>query len=40
MALEVNTAIKSPGIFDLSPIGSIDGADRGWMPKLMINDNW
>jgi anti-sigma B factor antagonist len=29
MALEVNTAIKSPGIFLVAPIGSIDGADRG-----------
>jgi hypothetical protein len=29
MALEVNTAIKSPGIFVVPPIGSSDGAARG-----------
>jgi len=29
MALEVNTAIKSSGIFVVAPIGSIDGADQG-----------
>jgi anti-sigma B factor antagonist len=33
MALEVNTAIKSPGIFVVSPIGSIDGADRGMLQE-------
>jgi anti-anti-sigma factor len=31
MALEVNTAVKSPGIFVVSPIGSIDGTDRGML---------
>jgi anti-anti-sigma factor len=29
MALKVNTAIKSPGIFVVAPVGSIDGTDRG-----------
>jgi len=33
MALEVNTAIKSPGIFVVSPIGSIDGTDRGMLQE-------
>ena len=33
MALEVNTAIKSPGIFVVAPIGSIDGADRGMLQE-------
>lgn len=29
MALEVNTAIRSTGIFIVAPIGSIDGTDHG-----------
>src|SRR5512137_2778308 len=33
MALEVNTAIKSPGIFVVAPAGSIDGADRGMLQE-------
>ena len=33
MALEVNTAIKSPGIFVVTPTGSIDGADRGMLQE-------
>lgn len=33
MALEVTTAIKSPGIFVVSPIGSIDGTDRGMLQE-------
>ncbi len=33
MALEVNTAIKSPGIFVVAPTGSIDGADRGMLQE-------
>jgi anti-anti-sigma factor len=33
MALEVNTAIKSPGILVVAPIGSIDGADRGMLQE-------
>ena len=31
MALQVNTAIKSPGIFVVAPIGSIDGTDYGML---------
>jgi anti-sigma B factor antagonist len=31
MALEVNTAIRSPGIFIVAPIGSIDGTDQGML---------
>jgi len=33
MALEVNTAVKSPGIFVVAPIGSIDGADHGMLQE-------
>jgi anti-sigma B factor antagonist len=33
MALEVNTAIKSPGIFVVAPIGSIDGTDHGMLQE-------
>ena len=33
MALEVDTAIKSPGIFVVTPTGSIDGADRGMLQE-------
>ena len=33
MALEVNTTIKSPGIFVVAPTGSIDGADRGMLQE-------
>jgi anti-sigma B factor antagonist len=29
MALDVNTTIRSPGIFVVAPIGSIDGAAHG-----------
>jgi anti-sigma B factor antagonist len=29
MQLEVNTTVKSPGVFVVTPIGSIDGTDRG-----------
>ena len=33
MALEVNTATRSPGIFVVSPIGSIDGTDHGMLQE-------
>jgi anti-sigma B factor antagonist len=33
MALEVNTAIKSPGVFVVAPIGSIDGTDKGMLQE-------
>jgi len=33
MALEVNTGIRSPGIFVVAPIGSIDGADHGMLQE-------
>ena len=33
MALEVNTAIRSPGIFVVAPIGSIDGTDQGMLQE-------
>jgi anti-sigma B factor antagonist len=33
MALEVNTAIRSPGIFVVTPIGSIDGTDQGMLEE-------
>ncbi|MGE5256874.1 MAG: STAS domain-containing protein [Hyphomicrobiales bacterium] len=33
MALEVNTAIRSPGIFVVAPIGSIDGTDQGMLEE-------
>lgn len=33
MALEVNTAIRSPGIFVVAPIGSIDGTDHGMLQE-------
>ena len=42
MALEVNTAIKSPGIFVVTPTGSIDGADRGMLQEKIdsvLNQN-
>jgi anti-anti-sigma regulatory factor len=33
MALEVNTAIRSPGIFVVAPIESIDGTDHGMLQE-------
>jgi anti-anti-sigma factor len=33
MALEVNTSVKSPGVFVVAPIGSIDGADKGLLEE-------
>jgi anti-sigma B factor antagonist len=33
MALEVNTAIRSPGTFVVAPIGSIDGTDHGMLQE-------
>ena len=36
MALEVNTATKSPGVYVVVPIGRIDGTDR-WMLQEKID---
>jgi anti-sigma B factor antagonist len=33
MTLEVNTDSKSPGVFVVAPIGSIDGTDQGVLQK-------
>jgi anti-sigma B factor antagonist len=33
MALDVNTTVKSPGIFIIAPIGSIDGTDHGMLQE-------
>ena len=33
MALEVNTTDRSPGIFVVAPIGSIDGTDHGMLQE-------
>lgn len=33
MALEVNTAIRSPGVFVVAPTGSIDGTDHGMLEE-------
>jgi anti-sigma B factor antagonist len=35
MALEVNIAIRNPGIFVVAPIGSIDGTDHGMFQEKL-----
>lgn len=35
MALEVHTAVKSQGVFVVTPVGPIDGTDRGLLQEKL-----